>query len=220
MVLKWWTFFGLLDSIFLHEIQEKFNFYKNKTSSQSITQPRLLTFCSRLRIPWILTWNNIKKKKQPHPIPLSLFREFSIKWWEKFNHDIVCQQKILQIISTRPRSSNSKDSTSSSQGPTQEEFLTLKSKCQASLAVATNLEQYYQELLQTLKQFGDHQENEETEYTTLPDDSYVDPELILYGGPMVNPDKRFQESFVRLYICILVSLYLSSKKKIKVKSHE
>ena len=126
----------------------------------------------------------------------------------------------MQIISTRIGSSNSKDSSSSSQGPTQEEFLTLKSKCQASLVVATNLEQYFQELLQTLKQFGDHQENEETEYTTLPDDSYVDPELILYGGPMVNPDKRFQESFVWLYICIIVSLYLSSKKKIKVKSHE
>ena len=35
---KWWTFFSLLDSIFPLEIQEKFNFYKSKTSSQSITQ--------------------------------------------------------------------------------------------------------------------------------------------------------------------------------------
>ena len=69
----------------------------------------------------------------------------------------------MQIISTRPRSSNSKDSTSSSQGPTQEEFLTLKIKCQASLVVANDLEQYRQGLIQTLKQFGDHQENEETE---------------------------------------------------------
>ena len=120
-------------------------------------------FYSRLRIPWILTWNIIKKQKQPHPFPLYLFREFSIKWWDKFNHDFVCQQKILQIISTRPRSSNSKDSTSSSQGPTQEEFLTLKNKCQASLVVANDLEQYRQGLIQTLKQFGDHQENEETE---------------------------------------------------------
>ena len=77
---KWWTFFGLLDSIFPPEIQEKFNFYKSKTSSQSITQSRLLTSCSRLRISWILTWNIIKKQNQPHPFPLSLFREFNIKW--------------------------------------------------------------------------------------------------------------------------------------------
>ena len=93
----------------------------------------------------------------------------------------------MQIISTRPRSSNSKDSTSSSQGPTQEEFLTLKSKCQASLTATTDLEQYRQGFIQTLKQFGDHQENEEneeTEDTALSDDSYVDLELILYGGPM------------------------------------
>ena len=90
----------------------------------------------------------------------------------------------MQIISIRPGSSNSNDSTSSSQGPTQEEFLTLKSKCQASLVVATDLKQYHQGLIQTLKQFGDHQENEETEDTALSDDSYVDPELILYGGPM------------------------------------
>ena len=54
-----------------------------------------------------------------------------------------CQQKILQIIS-RSGSSNFKDPTSSSQGLTQAEFLTLKNKCQASLAAATNLEQYRQ----------------------------------------------------------------------------
>ena len=58
---NWWTFFCLLDSIFPFEIQEKFNIYKSKTSSQSITQSRLLMFCSRLRISWILTWNIIKK---------------------------------------------------------------------------------------------------------------------------------------------------------------
>ena len=181
---KWWTFFGLLDSIFPTDIQEKFNFYKSKTSSQNINQPRLLTFCSRLRIPWILTWNIIKKQEQPLPFPLSLSREFSIKWWDKFNHDFVCQQKVLQLISTRPSSSNSKDSTSSSQGPTQEEFLTLKSKCQASLAAATDLEQYRQGLIQTLKKFGDQENEETTEDAVLSDDSYVDPEFILYGGPM------------------------------------
>ena len=87
----------------------------------------------------------------------------------------------MQLISTRPGSSNSKDSTSYSQGPTQEEFLTLKSKCQASLAVATDSEQYRQGLIQTLKQFGDQ---EETEDAVLSDDSYVDPEFILYGEPM------------------------------------
>ncbi|KAJ9672781.1 hypothetical protein PVL29_026132 [Vitis rotundifolia] len=140
---KWWTFFGLLDSIFPPDIQEKFEFYKKKTSSQPITQPRLLTFCSRLRIPWILTWNFIKKQEQPHPFPLSLSREFNIKWWDKFNHDFV-----------------------------------------SSLAAATDLEQYRQELLQTLKQFDDQQENEETKEIVISDDSFVDLEIILYGGPM------------------------------------
>ena len=67
-------------------------------------------------------------------------------WFYMSIKDFACQQKILQIIS-RPGLSNSKYSTSSSQ----EEFLTLKSKCQASLAVATDLEQYRQELIQTLK---------------------------------------------------------------------
>ena len=75
-------------------------------------------------------------------------------------------------------------STSYSQGSTKKEFLTLKSKIQASLATATDLEQYHQGLIQTLKQFGGHQENEEIEETTLSDESYVDPELILYRRPM------------------------------------
>ena len=118
----------------------------------------------------------------------------------------------MQIILTRSGSSNSKYSTSSSQGPTQEEFITLKSKCQASLATTTDLEQYRQGLIQTLKQFGD-QENEETEDAILSDDSYVDLSLSFTDDLWVNLDKRFQESFVQLYICTIVSLYLSSKKK-------
>ena len=59
----------------------------------------------------------------------------------------------------------------------------MKNKCQASIAPATDLEQYRQGLIQTLKQFGD-QENEETKDAILSDDSYVDHEFILYGGPM------------------------------------
>ena len=95
----------------------------------------------------------------------------------------MCQQKILQIIS-RLESSNSKGSASSSKWPTQSEFLTLKSKCQALLATAIDLEQYRQGLIQVLKQFGDNQDNEETKDIVLSDYSYVDPEFILYGGLM------------------------------------
>ena len=59
-----------------------------------------------------------------------------------------------------------------------------KKQCQTSLAIATNLEQYRQGLMQTLQQFGDNQDNEEIEDTTLLDDSYVDLEFILYSGPI------------------------------------
>ena len=165
------------------EFKKKINFYKSKSSSQSITQLRLLTFCSRLRIPCILTWNIIKKKEQHSFFPLSLSKEFSVKWWDKFNQEFACQQKILQIIS-KLESSNSKYSASYSQGSTQLKFLTLKSKYQASLATVTDLEQYRQGLMQTLQQFGDNQDNEEIEDTTLLDDSYVDLKFILYNGPM------------------------------------
>ena len=60
----------------------------------------------------------------------------------------------------------------------------MKSKCQVSLAVATNLEQYQQGLIQTLKQFSDNHNSEENKDIAFSDDSYADLELILYGGPM------------------------------------
>ena len=60
----------------------------------------------------------------------------------------------------------------------------MKSKCQASLVVVIDLEQYRQWLIQTLKQFVDNQDNEEIENIALSDDSYVDLEFILYGEPM------------------------------------
>ena len=60
----------------------------------------------------------------------------------------------------------------------------MKSKCLASLVTAIDLEQYWQGLIQTLKQFDDNQDNEETEDITLSNGSYVDPEFILHGGPM------------------------------------
>ena len=88
------------------------------------------------------------------------------------------QQKILQIIS-RPGSSTSKDLASiSTQVSAQVEFLTLKSKCQASLAATLDVEQYKQGLIQFLKQFCNNQDNEENENkedVALLDDSYVDP---------------------------------------------
>ena len=115
---RWWTFFGLLDSIITPKIQEKFSFYKSKTSSQSITQLRLLTFCSKLRNSMDSYMKYYQEARATTLFSLSLSRKFNIKWWDKFNYEFVCQQKILQIIS-RPRSSNSKDSTSFSQGPTQ-----------------------------------------------------------------------------------------------------
>ena len=113
---KWWTFFGLLDSIFPLEIQEK---YLISVYHSTETPDVLLQIKNTMDswMPWILTWNIIKNQEQPHHFPLSPSKKFNIKWWDKFNHDFVCQQKILQIIS-RTGSSNSKDSASSSQGPT------------------------------------------------------------------------------------------------------
>lgn len=68
--------------------------------------------------------------------------------------------------------------------PTQAKFQTLKNKCQTSLATATDLEQYRQGLIQTLKQFSYNQDNEENEDVEISYDSYVDLELILYGRPL------------------------------------
>ena len=88
---KRWTFFGLLDSIFPLEVQEKFDFYrkKNLISVYHSTETPDVLF-QILRISWILTWNIIKKQEQPYPFPLSLSKNFNIKWWDKFNDDFVC----------------------------------------------------------------------------------------------------------------------------------
>ena len=146
---KWWTFVGLLKSIIPPKIQEKFNFYTSKTSTQYITQPRLLTFYARLRILWILSWNFIKKQEQPLSFLLSLSREFNIK---------VGQIQSRVRVSTKDFTNNFKTSIIKFKRfdkfftrLAQAEFLTLKNKCQASLATAIDLEQYQQGLIQTLK---------------------------------------------------------------------
>ena len=83
----------------------------------------------------------------------------------------------------------------------------MKSKCLASLVAAIDLEQYWQGLIQTLKQFDDNQDNEETEDITLFNGSYVDPKFILHGGPMGQSRQKISRIFyitIYFYICLIV----------------
>ena len=84
----------------------------------------------------------------------------------------------MQIISTLGSSTLKDLASISTQVPAQVEFLTLKSKSQASLTTTLDVEQYKQGHIQFLKQFSNNQDNEENENNedvALLDDSYVDP---------------------------------------------
>ncbi|KAK9713131.1 hypothetical protein RND81_06G005200 [Saponaria officinalis] len=57
-----------------------------------------LLFHAEFKIPWIICWNYNLRQTLPQPYPLSLIREFKIKWWDKFDIAICSPEAIQSFL--------------------------------------------------------------------------------------------------------------------------
>ncbi|CAL2257673.1 unnamed protein product [Prunus armeniaca] len=87
--LHWWEKHGPVDEILPISVHELIRHYtkKVKFSKVDLFFPKQLLFIARYKVPWILKWSY----KVARDTTRVLARQFSVKWWDKFEVDRIAK---------------------------------------------------------------------------------------------------------------------------------
>jgi len=134
--IKWFRDFGPLPSLFPQKVAEVYNYFREHSSF--VPGYRLISFVASQSITWILAWDySITNLYEEVDIKL-LSRRLRIKWWKKFNNDVVSITKVQDWLKyhseKKPEASSSLNKESL--------FLSNKQKIMAALASASSKEEF------------------------------------------------------------------------------
>ncbi|KAI5670963.1 hypothetical protein M9H77_11327 [Catharanthus roseus] len=93
---EWWIHFGSLPDILPPIPQLGFQSWVKKMTGPAYAIP--LHFYADLRVPWIFCWSYKVQQVHSKDFPLSLIREFKIKWWTAYSVDLCSQDTVLKFI--------------------------------------------------------------------------------------------------------------------------
>jgi len=97
---EWWHSYGPTTDILPPAALKGFNLYLLKT--KGLHYIKTVQFYKEFKVPWIFCWSY--KISQHYSIadkfPMSLFREFKIKWWDKFNQTLCSESTVNEFHTT------------------------------------------------------------------------------------------------------------------------
>ncbi|KAI5680674.1 hypothetical protein M9H77_01901 [Catharanthus roseus] len=94
---EWWLYFESLPDILPPIPYLGFQTWINKMPGPKYTLP--ISFHAELRVQWIFCWSfKLDKIHQMTDFPLSLVREFKIKWWTGYSVAFCSQETILKFL--------------------------------------------------------------------------------------------------------------------------
>lgn len=94
---NWWNFFGSSPQIFPDKAQLAFDYYIKNAKETDYTKP--LRFHKNLQVGWIFCWIYDLLQLFPKPYPLSLCRIYKVRWWEKFDLELLTIDKVRVALS-------------------------------------------------------------------------------------------------------------------------
>ncbi|KAI5663555.1 hypothetical protein M9H77_22878 [Catharanthus roseus] len=112
---EWWIHFGSLLDILPPIPKLGFQTWVKKMTGPAYAIP--LHFYADLRVPWIFCWSYQIKQVYSKDFPLSLIREFKIKWWTGYSVDLCSQDTVLKFIQTQQLVQRSIQQLSTGAGP-------------------------------------------------------------------------------------------------------
>ncbi|KAI5663559.1 hypothetical protein M9H77_22882 [Catharanthus roseus] len=112
---EWWIHFGSLPDILPLIPKLGFQTWVKKMTGPAYAIP--LHFYADLRVPWIFCWSYQIKPVYSKDFPLSLIREFKIKWWTGYSVDLCSQDTVLKFIQTHQLVQRSIQQLSTGAGP-------------------------------------------------------------------------------------------------------
>ncbi|KAI5657750.1 hypothetical protein M9H77_26543 [Catharanthus roseus] len=183
---EWWINFGSLPDILPPIPKLGFQTWLKKMTGPSYAIP--LQFYAELRVPWIFCWSYKIDQIYSKDYPMSLTREFKIKWWTGYSVELCSQDTVLQFIQQRhllQRSIQqlSKGATHSpSSVQTTAPAIPSPLKQESSISKLTTEDadeaQQFQEFLR-FKAFQQQMKKQASQSPTSSQDSSTDP----FGGP-------------------------------------
>ncbi|KAK9724327.1 hypothetical protein RND81_05G064400 [Saponaria officinalis] len=93
---QWWYLFGPVQDIYPPICTKGLETFIAQTKGDLYQKP--LIFHAEFKIPWIICWSYNLRQILPQPYPLSLIREFKIKWWDKFDTTICSPEAVQSFL--------------------------------------------------------------------------------------------------------------------------
>ena len=93
---QWWYHFGATLDIYPEQIKHAFEYYIKHSPDKVFT--RTLKFHRDTALAWIMCWTYDIVQILPKYFPLTLYRKYKIRWWEKFDLSTLTVQRIHDIL--------------------------------------------------------------------------------------------------------------------------
>ena len=68
-----------------------------KKATREVYSKHIL-FYIEFKVPWIFCWRFKIPQELEKPLPMSLVREFKIKWWAGFNLNLCDQENVIKFL--------------------------------------------------------------------------------------------------------------------------
>ena len=140
--IDWWNSYGPEAMIIPPDLLKAYETFKKEPLNIPHLRdfPHLLQFFYKFPdLLWIIQWEYKIEKHPQYPFPM-LTRKFTLKWWNKFNFDHICQELQKKTSSSQTESSN---------------FFLEKGQVQCQLASVSDRKQLKKQLLEVASQISD-----------------------------------------------------------------
>jgi hypothetical protein len=163
--IKWFETIGPFLEVFPDYARRAFEEFTQITTCP--TYKSLLCFCAAFGITWITSWTFGTELLWADASAQELVKRYSIKWWSKFNPDLISSKRLADWCRQHPDLCKP-----SITAPADANFLSDRSRLLASLAATSNPQQFMNKLQEAMSTFSDSESITSTSDNINEDDCY------------------------------------------------
>ncbi|KAI5396493.1 hypothetical protein KIW84_062637 [Lathyrus oleraceus] len=164
-VNKWFIIVGPILEIFPDYASKAFNNFTAKTTCPDYKS--LLCFCAVFGITWISSWTFSTDPLWEGSSSTQLVKKFSVKWWSKFNPDLLSPSRLDSWFKSHPGLCKEKAIS-----PEDTSFLLDKSKLLASLSATSSHKEFLNRIKEAMTALSESDSASSTSENNNEDDCY------------------------------------------------
>ncbi|KAK2359896.1 hypothetical protein QL285_085224 [Trifolium repens] len=146
---------------------EAFKIFNDTTSCPQ--HKALLSFCAIFGITWITSWTLSTEPLFEDASPLQLVKRYSVKWWSKFNPQLLSTERLNAWFKANPNLCKTTNASSSAEV---RDFSTLHPKLLESLQKITDPQEFFEKVKDAMSVLSDNESTSITSAAENEDDCY------------------------------------------------